>query len=133
MVDAYLVSNLQEGLGLSDEQFVKVLPLVKKLNGDRRQARIRRIEAVRRIQRDFESGAATEKSVAEGLLAIRQADAEMRSTEDRHLASIDAALTPVQQAKFRVMEYEVERRMRTLLERATKERTRDEEQKPRRR
>ena len=31
MVDAYVVSNLQESLGLSDEQFAKAIPLVKKL------------------------------------------------------------------------------------------------------
>ena len=31
MVDAYIVSNLQESVGLTDEQFVKVLPLVKRL------------------------------------------------------------------------------------------------------
>ena len=29
MIDAYVVSNMQESLGLSDEQFVKLLPLVK--------------------------------------------------------------------------------------------------------
>ncbi len=31
MVDAYVVSNMQESLGLSDEQFAKAIPLVKKL------------------------------------------------------------------------------------------------------
>ena len=36
MVDAYIVSNLQESLGLTDEQFVRLLPLVKRLQSERR-------------------------------------------------------------------------------------------------
>jgi hypothetical protein len=36
LMDAYLISNLQESLGLSDEQFGRALPLVKKLQSDRR-------------------------------------------------------------------------------------------------
>ena len=42
LVDAYILSNLQESLGLSDEQFVKLLPLVKRLQADRREAMQRR-------------------------------------------------------------------------------------------
>ena len=38
LMDAYLISNLQESLGLTDEQFVKALPLVKKLQSDRRDS-----------------------------------------------------------------------------------------------
>jgi hypothetical protein len=37
MVDAYLVSNLQESLGLTDEQFAKAIPLVKKVQAERRE------------------------------------------------------------------------------------------------
>ena len=37
MIDAYFLSNLQESLGLTDEQFVRLLPNVKRLQNDRRQ------------------------------------------------------------------------------------------------
>ena len=37
MVDAYVVSHLQESLGLSDEQFAKAVPLVTKLQRERRE------------------------------------------------------------------------------------------------
>ena len=43
MVDAYVLSNLQESLGLSDDQFVRLLPLVKRLQAERREAIERRI------------------------------------------------------------------------------------------
>ena len=39
MVDAYVVSHLQESLGLSDAQYAKALPLVTKLQADRRDVR----------------------------------------------------------------------------------------------
>ena len=37
MVDAYVLSNMQESLGLSDEQFAQAIPLVKKLQRERRE------------------------------------------------------------------------------------------------
>src|SRR5207244_9000710 len=45
MIDAYFVSNLQESLGLTDEQFVRLLPMVKRLQTDRRQYAQRRQRA----------------------------------------------------------------------------------------
>ena len=67
MVDAYIVSNLQESLGLTDEQFVKALPLVKRLLGERREFAERRREALRELRQMLQSGAATEARVAERL------------------------------------------------------------------
>jgi len=48
LVDAYILSNLQESLGLSDEQFVKLLPLVKTLQASRRGFMQRRGELIGR-------------------------------------------------------------------------------------
>jgi hypothetical protein len=49
MVDAYIVSNLQESLALTNEQFVDVLPLVRKLQADRREFYLSRARALRRL------------------------------------------------------------------------------------
>ena len=62
-VEAYIVSNLQESLGLSDEQFAKVLPLVKQLQTDRRELAQRRMQSLRELRRLLESGGATEAQV----------------------------------------------------------------------
>lgn len=123
MADAYIVTHLQERLELTEEQFVRVLPLVKKLNDDRRHARMRKMAALRRLQRELERGVATERGLSDGVAAIRDADATLRDAEEKHVAAIDAVLTPVQQAKFRVLEYEIDRRMRSLLDRAARERS----------
>src|SRR5262245_61089435 len=65
IVDAYVVSNLQESLGLSDEQFVQLLPLVKKLQTERRAFAQRRVQAMQELRRSLASGVATEARVGE--------------------------------------------------------------------
>ncbi|HUG53125.1 MAG TPA: hypothetical protein VMR21_05970 [Vicinamibacteria bacterium] len=115
MVDAYIVSNLQESLGLTDEQFVTLLPLVKRLQADRRAFVQRRQRSLLELRRLLGSGAATESQVAERLRQLKAVEAEEPAVLRRDRDAIDAVLTPVQQAKFRVLELEVERRIRAAM------------------
>jgi hypothetical protein len=115
MVDAYVVSNLQESLGLSDDQFAKAVPLVSRLQKDRRELARRRMEALQEMRRLLGSGAATEARVVEALKGVKAAEAEERAAVQRDLEALDAVLTPVQQAKYRLLEVEVDRRIRELM------------------
>jgi hypothetical protein len=125
MVDAYIVSNLQEGLGLGDDEFVKILPLVKRLQSDRRSFAQRRHRALVELRRTLESGAATEPRVAALLAEIKAVEVEEPAALRKDMEAIDAALDPVQQAKFRVLEAEVERKIRELASRMRQERQDD--------
>jgi Spy/CpxP family protein refolding chaperone len=118
MVDAYVVSNLQESLGLTDEQFAKAIPLVKKLQSERREYFVARRRALREMRRLLQQGGATESQVLELLKEVRTLDAEGPEKTRRNLAALDALLTPIQQAKYRVLEIDVEQRMQELLNRA---------------
>src|SRR5258707_3195072 len=71
MIDAYIVSNLQESLDLTDDQFVKVLPLVKRLQTDRRAVLQRRQQALMDLRRVLASGDATEGRVTELLGEVK--------------------------------------------------------------
>jgi Spy/CpxP family protein refolding chaperone len=113
IVDAYILSNLQESLGLSDEQFVKVLPLVKRLQDERREVMQRRRRAIGSLRRLLASGRATEAQVLEQLKEIKLVEAEERARSG--LEAIDAQLTPLQQAKFRVFEAEVGQKLREMM------------------
>lgn len=115
MVDAYIVSNLQESLGLNDEQFVKLLPLVKRLQTDRRALFQRRQQGLRELRRLLQSGTATEGRVLDVLKEVRTAEAEEPARVRQDLEAIDAALSPMQQAKYRVLEVEVEQKIRELM------------------
>lgn len=115
MIDAYIVSNLQESLGLSDEQFVKLLPLVRHLQSERRDFVQRRNKTVRELRRLLNSGTATEPQVLETLRELKALESDGPWKIQKSLEAIDAALTPLQQAKFRVLEIEVEQKIRELM------------------
>ena len=118
LMDAYLISNLQESLGLTDEQFGRALPLVKKLQSDRRDFARRRMQALRSLRKTLVSGSATEAGVADLLKEVKSASADERAATVRNAEALDAVLTPLQQAKFRVFEAEVDIRLRHLLARS---------------
>src|SRR5262249_13028634 len=121
MIDAYVISNLQESLGLSDEQFVKLLPLVKRLQGDRRSFVVRRQQTLNQLGRLLNSGTATEPRVVELLKELKTIESDEPAQIRRDADAIDATLTPLQQAKYRVLELQLERRMRELLNQVRKD------------
>jgi Spy/CpxP family protein refolding chaperone len=130
MIDAYFVSNLQESLELTDEQFVKVLPLVKRLQTDRRAAIQRRQQALMELRRLLASGEATEPRVAELLQQVKSAEAEEPAVLRRDRDAIDGVLSPVQQAKFRVLEVEVEHKIRELMTQIRSQRRKEGQGRP---
>jgi Spy/CpxP family protein refolding chaperone len=115
MVDAYIISNLQESIDLTDAQFLKLLPLVKKLQTDRQVLSTRRIERTQELRRLLRSGTATEARVADLLRDLKAAEVEEPATLRKDFEAIDAGLSPMQQAKFRVLEAEVEFKIRELM------------------
>ena len=118
MVEAYVVSNMQESLGLRDEQFAKAIPLVKKLQRDRRDYLLERGRLMREMRRLLRQGGAVEPQVTELLKQAKALEAEGPERTRRDLEALDALFTPVQQAKYRVLESEVEQRTRELMNRA---------------
>jgi hypothetical protein len=115
MIDAYFVSNLQESLGLTDEQFVRLLPMVRRLQNDRRQYAQRRQRALQEMRKALQSGGATEGRIEELLREVKAAEGEEAPALRRDREAIDAVLSPVQQAKFRILELEVERKIREMM------------------
>ena len=117
MVDAYVLANIQDSLGLTDAQYEKVVPLVNKLQKARREHFGQRGKALRRLRRLLSSGTATEAEVAESLRAFKAVESEGPARVRAHMEALDAVLSPLQQAKYRVFEAEVEQRMRKLMRR----------------
>jgi hypothetical protein len=70
------------------------------------------------MRRLLRQGGATEAQVLVLLRELKALDADGPGATLRNLEALDAVLTPVQQAKFRVLELEVEQRMRELVRRA---------------
>src|SRR5262245_66042157 len=89
MVDAYVVSNLQESLGLSDEQFAKAIPLVKKVQRERREYLAERGRLVREMRRLLQQGGAVEPQVLELLKQAKALDAEGPERSRRSLEALE--------------------------------------------
>jgi hypothetical protein len=117
MVDAYIVSNLQDSLGLTDDQFARLVPLVKRLQTDRRELTLRRQALMREMRAMLQAGTATESRVSDVLKDVKAVDAELPVTLKRDQDAIDASLNPLQQAKYRVLEFNVDQRIRGLMNR----------------
>jgi Spy/CpxP family protein refolding chaperone len=66
------------------------------------------------MRRLLASGAATETEVEQKLVELKRLENEEPVRLRRDREAVDAALTPVQQAKFRVLEAEVEQKIRSL-------------------
>jgi hypothetical protein len=117
MVDAYIVSNLQDGLGITDDQFARLVPLVKHLQTDRRDLTQRRQALMRELRGMLQAGTATEVRVADILKDVKAIDADLPQTMRKDQDAIDAMLNPLQQAKYRVLEFNVDQRIRGLMTR----------------
>lgn len=115
MVDAYIVSNVQESLALTDQQFVKILPLVKKAQTDRRLFAQRRAMSMAEMGRLLQSGTATEPRIAEILKELKQREVDDAAAQMKNLEAIDTQLTVVQQAKLRILLARVEQNIRELI------------------
>ena len=116
MVDAYLIANIQEGVDLTDEQFVKLLPLIKRQQTERREFTQRRQRALRDLTRSVRAGD-SEPAVVAALDRLKLVGADALNARIQGYAAIDAELDPIQQAKLRIFEFEVERRIRDLMRR----------------
>jgi Spy/CpxP family protein refolding chaperone len=115
MIDAYVISNLQESLGLTDDQFAKLVPLVKRLQTERREAMRTRMKTLHEMRRLLESGSATEAQVVERLATLKGLETEEPRRGQQTMEAIDAQLSLLQQAKFRVFEAEVGLKVRELM------------------
>lgn len=122
ILDAHIADNLQEKLGLTDEQLARALPLVRRLHAERRRFAERKIRAFHMMRRLARSASISDARAAELLQMVKTAEAEedaaLRSGQD----AVDAVLTPAQQVRYRILEAEIEQRLRELMVRVRAER-----------
>jgi hypothetical protein len=121
LFDAMLVMQAQKALALSEQQYPQFLTRVQALQETRRrnqQQRLRLIGELQRLTNPRNAREADDAAVTQRLAALQELEArsaaELRSSYD----GIDEVLTPVQRARFRVLEEQIERRKLELLGRA---------------
>ncbi|MGC4083797.1 MAG: hypothetical protein QM736_17215 [Vicinamibacterales bacterium] len=116
LFDAYVVMQAQQELQLSDEQYPKFLTQLKAFQEYRQRNLRERARLLQQLRQSVEKGDEAQLSAQ-----VKALDAQSSSFESGLVAArqhIDDLLTPVQRAKFRLFEEQMERRKVDLLMRA---------------
>jgi len=117
MMEAYILSKLQDALDLTDEQFGQMVVAQTKLSDTRRdyrQNRMRVLRQMRQILQNEEAGEDELQPLLDELEALRD---EFLSDEKRRYQAIDSILDVRQQARYRILEVELQRRLQEMMRR----------------
>lgn len=124
LFDAMLVADAQQALTLTDQQYPEFLTRLRALQQVRRSHLLQRVKLMGELQRltNPRGPGGDEATIRERLTALQ--DLESRSAADmrRAYTRIDEVLDVRQQARFRVLEEQLERRKLELLMRARQNR-----------
>jgi hypothetical protein len=120
LFDAYVVMQAQQQLRLSDEQFAKFVTHLRVLHEVRQRGRMQRSRLLQELRRLSQSG--DEDRLRTTLKALTDLEIRTATEANQALAELDAVLDVRQQARFRLLEEQVERRKMDLLTRARQNR-----------
>ena len=118
MMEAYILSKLQEALELSDEQFGQMVVAQKKLQDVRRRYRRERMETIRQMRQILRHEDGEEDELTTFLERLDTLRADFLKEEDERYDAIDAILDVKQRARYRILEVEIQRRLQQLMRRA---------------
>jgi hypothetical protein len=121
LFDAMLVMQAQNALALNEQQYAQFLSRLRVLQETRRrnqQERGRLIAELQRLTNPRNADAAPEGEVKSRLTALQELEARSAAELRRAYTGIDEVLNPIQQARFRVLEEQIERRKLELVARA---------------
>jgi hypothetical protein len=121
LFDAMLVMQAQSALSLSDQQYAQFLSRLRVLQETRRrnqQERVRLINELQRLTNPRNPKPPGESEVTARLAALQELEARTAAELRRAYDGIDQVLSAVQQAQFRVLEEQIERRKLELVGRA---------------
>jgi membrane-bound lytic murein transglycosylase len=122
MVDAYIAENLQAKLGLSDEELARALPVVRRLHAERRRLAERKVRAFQQMKRAVRTGAITDARALDLLQEMKAAEAAEAAAVRAGQDAVNLVLSPVQQVKYRILEGEIEHRLREVMARVRAQR-----------
>lgn len=122
LFDAYTLSEAQDAVRLTDEQYGRFIPKLKALQTTRRRQQQERARLLRELGRLAGQPQPDETALREQLRALAAFDAAAGGELSKAYAALDEVLEPVQQARFRVFEENMERKKLELLMRARQRR-----------
>jgi len=124
LFDAMLIADAERALDLSDKQYPEFLTRLRALQETRRANLLQRVTLMAELQRLSNPRAAgsDEAALKERLTALQELESRNAAELRRSYNAIDEVLDVRQQARFRVLEEQLERRKLELLMRARQNR-----------
>lgn len=119
MFDAYFLVQAQEVLQLRDDQYPRFLTRLRALQGIRRRAEIQRRQTINQLRRILQAvdGRVDESMIKDRLKALNDLETTVAGDIKQAQDSLDEVLDIRQQARFRILEEEMERRKVELVAR----------------
>jgi hypothetical protein len=118
LVTAFYVGRIQAALGLSDDQYLKILPFVREYLTSRQRLASARSRTLAQLRQSVQRKA----SDAEIQALVDQVDKveleDQRETHAQFHRNVDPALTKIQRAKLRVFEINIDNQIADLVLRA---------------
>lgn len=121
LFDAMLVMQAQDALALSEQQYAAFVSRAKALQDARRQnqqERARLIGELQRLTNPRNPKPVDDAELTQRLRALQELESRQAADLRRAYDGIDEVLNPLQQARFRVLEEQIERRKLELVGRA---------------
>ncbi len=116
LLDAYVISKMQDALQIDDEQFAKMVGAQKNLQQHRRDYQRKRSATLRELQALVRGSESQEAEVAARLELLDELKSKFEATSREDYKRIDEILTVHQRARYRLLEVMLERRMQELLQ-----------------
>ncbi len=115
MMEAYILSKLQDSLDLTDEQFGSMVVAQTKLSDTRRAYRRDRMQVLRQMRQTLKREQAGESELQPLLSQLRTLGDDFASNEKTRYAAIDSILDIRQRARYRILEVELQRRLGEMM------------------
>ena len=119
--DGYMVVQVQDALGLSEQQFAQVVPRLKALQDARRRHQLERgrlLIELQRLTRPAGDRRPDDAAIRERIDKLQENETRFSDELRRAYAALDEVLDVRQQGRFRVLEEQIERKKLELLLRA---------------
>jgi len=117
-LDSYVLIQAQDALKITEAQFPRFVQRLNALQATRRRNAAARRQLLATIGRQLRATPVDEAGMREQLKALRELDVRAADEGRKAYDALDEALEPLQQAKFRLLEQQVERRQIELLMKA---------------
>jgi hypothetical protein len=118
MLNAVMLMRAQEALQLRDDQHAPFIKALRGFQATRQRLENQRNRLVRDLRMALQAPGTSETALAERLQALREHDAQAPAALRQAWDAVDQVLDVRQQARFRVLEQDIERQQLDLLMRA---------------